>query len=390
MTARRWAVITGEYPPQRGGVADHCGILASLLASEGDHVEVWAPPHPGRQVGDISGIRIHDLPARYNLATLRLLHRQLAALSEDTIILLHYVPQMYGWRGMNVAFCWLMALRRPAKLWIMFHELYMPFGWRVPLKHQLLGLVQRLMVVLLLRSSAKVLVTIPRWGSLLQRWTPQTLRPVLAPIPSNIIQGVPQDPQVLAVLDSLRARLEIVPESPIVGHFGSFGAAIAKFLSLSIPVVLASPPYPAMLLIGYGAADFAATLKPSLPPRNAARVYSIDAAPGADIAALIGLCQVMMQPYPDGVTTRRSTMMACLSLNKAVVTNLGPLSDPLWAESRATRLVPPNAPVAMARAVSKLLLDGKTCSELGEIGLELYMSNFSWDHLIGIYSELAS
>ena len=297
---------------------------------------------------------------------------------------------MFGWRGMNVAFCWLMALRRPAKLWTMFHELYMPFGWRVPLKHQLLGVVQRLMVVLLLRSSAKVLVTIPRWGRLLQRWTPQTLRPILAPIPSNILQGVPQDPQVLAVLASLRAWREILPGSTIAGHFGSFGDAIAKFLSQSIPVLLASPPYPALLLIGYGAADFAATLKPSLPPGDAARVYSIDAAPGADIAALISLCQVMMQPYPDGVTTRRSTMMACLSLSKAVVTNLGPLSDPLWAESRATRLVPPNAPLAMARAVSELLLDGKTCSELGEIGLRLYKSRFSWDHLIDVYSELAS
>jgi len=98
----------------------------------------------------------------------------------------------------------------------------------------------------------------------------------------------------------------------------------------------------------------------------------------------------MMQPYPDGVTTRRSTMMACLSLNRAVVTNLGPLSDPLWAESRATRLVPPHAPLAMARAVSQLLLDGKACSDLGKRGLDLYQSRFSWDHLIDVYSELAS
>jgi hypothetical protein len=333
---------------------------------------------------------VHDLPERYSVANLGILRRQLAALSEDTIILLHYVPQMFGWRGMNVAFCWLMAQRRPAKLWTMFHELYMPFGWRVPLRHQLLGLVQRLMVMLLLRSSFKVLVTIPRWGRLLQRWTPRTLRPVLAPIPSNILPGVPQDPQVLAVLGSLRAWLDFGPGSPIVGHFGSFGDAISKFLSLSIPLVLASPPYPAMLLIGYGATDFAATIKPRLAPEHAARVYSIDAAPGADIAALIGLCQVMMQPYPDGVTTRRSTMMACLSLNRAVVTNLGPLSDPLWAESRATRLVPPHAPLAMARAVSQLLLDGKACSDLGKRGLDLYQSRFSWDHLIDVYSELAS
>jgi len=39
----RWAILTGEYPPQPGGVSDYTRLVAEGLAVGGDEVHVWAP-----------------------------------------------------------------------------------------------------------------------------------------------------------------------------------------------------------------------------------------------------------------------------------------------------------------------------------------------------------
>ena len=40
----RWAILTGEYPPQAGGVSDYTRLVAEGLAAVGDEVAVYAPP----------------------------------------------------------------------------------------------------------------------------------------------------------------------------------------------------------------------------------------------------------------------------------------------------------------------------------------------------------
>jgi hypothetical protein len=45
--AIRWHMITGEYPPQAGGVSDYSRVVARGLAAAGDTVHVYAPENPG-------------------------------------------------------------------------------------------------------------------------------------------------------------------------------------------------------------------------------------------------------------------------------------------------------------------------------------------------------
>jgi len=48
---------------------------------------------------------------------------------------------------------------------------------------------------------------------------------------------------------------------------------------------------------------------------------------------------VLLQPYEDGVTTRRGSIIAALALGVPVVTTTGRMTEPLWRASAAVTLV---------------------------------------------------
>ena len=62
----------------------------------------------------------------------------------------------------------------------------------------------------------------------------------------------------------------------------------------------------------------------------------------------------MLQPYPDGVSSRRTTVTSLLAHGCAVVTTRGPLTEGLWQESGAVDVVAPT-PAELAQAVMPLL-----------------------------------
>ncbi len=111
MEAVSWQIITGEYPPAPGGVADYTRALAQALAAAGDEVHVWAPSIDGGLSAD-PGVQLHSLPEGYRPAGLRRLSRELCRLPGPKRILVQYVPHAFGMRALNVPFCgWVAALR---------------------------------------------------------------------------------------------------------------------------------------------------------------------------------------------------------------------------------------------------------------------------------------
>ena len=47
MSVPVWHLLTGEYPPKGGGIADYTAILARALADVGRQVHVWTPARVG-------------------------------------------------------------------------------------------------------------------------------------------------------------------------------------------------------------------------------------------------------------------------------------------------------------------------------------------------------
>jgi hypothetical protein len=90
----------------------------------------------------------------------------------------------------------------------------------------------------------------------------------------------------------------------------------------------------------------------------------------------------MVQPYPDGISTRRTSAMTCLSHALPVVTTIGHLTESLWKERRAVLLSPVDSPQCLADQTNWLLNNADERRRLSTSGKALYDEQFALQHTI--------
>ena len=93
-------------------------------------------------------------------------------------------------------------------------------------------------------------------------------------------------------------------------------------------------------------------------------------------------CDLVLQPFPDGATTRRTSLMAALANGRAVLTTDGALTEPVWRSSRAVALAPAGDADAFSDRALRLLDDHRERAALAERGRELYAGRFDLAHTI--------
>ena len=369
-----WALITGEYPPQRGGVSDYTRLVARGLASHGDEVHVWAPATAAQECDD-PGVVIHRLPGHYGPRALQLLDLDLDRLPAPRRVLVQYVPHAFGWKAMNLPFCVWLSSRRRDSIWSMFHEVAFPLVWNQRPAYHVLGVITGCMARLVARASERIFFSTTAWLPLLDRFAGPGGKTWL-PVPSNLAETV--DPSSVA---AARTRLSSSPGCPLIGHFGTYGPQLSE-LSMEIFQRLLEPDKGrAGLFAGRGSTEFKARFA-KRNPALAGRVHAIESASAETLSVHLAACDVLVQPYADGVTTRRGSLMASLALGKAIVTNSGSLTEPLWEKSAAVALAPGFSPPAIASTTEELLSNELRMSQLGSRAAALYTDRFALRHTL--------
>ncbi len=365
--APSWHLLTGEYPPQPGGVSDYTHLLARALRDSGQQVHVWAPEvYLGRTD---STITIHELPG-FGPAGLRALSAGLLAVPGPRRLLVQYVASAFGLRGMNLPFVFWLANWAPDEVWVQFHEVAYGFAWRQRPRHNVLAAVEWWMAQLAAGRAERVFVSIPGWRRQLGR---HAVRAEVLPIPSN----VPVEAEVSEV-ERLIARLGA---GPLVGHFGTYGTWSLKVLHSVVGKILLGARDAQLLLVGRGSLECARTLTAAYPELGP-RVVATGALPPKDIACHLAACDVLLQPYPDGISGRRTSAMAGLALGRPMVTTTGHLTEDHWASSAAVKLVPVGEPQLLVSAVLRLLSAPEERAELGRQARLWYEQRFSLAHTL--------
>ncbi len=113
-----------------------------------------------------------------------------------------------------------------------------------------------------------------------------------------------------------------------------------------------------------------------------ARLHSTGYLSSDRVGDHLAACDLLIQPYPDGVTTRRTSVMTGLARGCPVVTTAGHLTEPLWAEQGAVALVDVGDPARFAAAAEELLRDGEARDRLGARAREVYDAHFSVSRLV--------
>jgi len=372
-------IVTCEYPPDVGGVSDYTRNVATALAAEGMDVHVWCPSsqrHSLAASGDESNshgsaVTVHRALGKITPLDLKRVDKELNAFEGPRHLLVQWVPHGYGYKSLNVLFClwlWSRWAWHRDHVDVIVHEPFLEFG--VSSKQNVAAAVQRIMIKMLLKAARQVWITIPAWENLLRPYAScKNLQCRWLPVPSNI--PVVDNPRRIS---ETRKRL-IKEEQVLIGHFGTFGGSVSEMLTGIVRALLEETPEVCFLLMGRDSDTFREHFSERYA-KLAHRVQATGMLNAGDLSAHISSCDVMIQPYPDGISTRRTSAMVSLVHGKPVVTTTGPLTEDFWAKSGAVAMTEPYRPDEFVRVVKTLLADRKRRLELSETGRKLYEEKF--------------
>jgi glycosyltransferase involved in cell wall biosynthesis len=358
-----WHIITGEFPPEPGGVADHTWELAKALTrGTREEVHIWTPEVESDGRG-LDRVHVHHLPKGFGFLWLRALDRGLARYGSADPLIVQYVPHMYGWKAMNLGFCLWLTRQRHRVLSVMFHEVAYPLKSNQPLRHRLLAVVNRVMARIVLKRANYSFTSIEPYRRLLNRLAPD-VQVELMRICSN----------VSFTWGARRAKNGTAPGAAhkTVGVFSSFGSEISALLEPIIPAILESD-HIQVQLIGPASSLVSGICKRY--PQYSRRLNTTGRVPASEVGPHLTSCDLLLQLYPDGAAAARGTLVAALASGVPVVTNFGHLTEPLFKANNAVAFCD-CTPLSVRNVVESLLTDNATAREIGIAGRRLYDNHF--------------
>jgi glycosyltransferase involved in cell wall biosynthesis len=376
----QYHIIIGEGTPKVGGMCAHMRLLADGLAGESEQVHVWSPAMT--DLGCRSPrVTIHATLGRFSIRDFYRTGRELNQFPRPRRLLVYWVPHAYGYKSMNMLLClwiWVRSAIHKDRVELMVQECFLDFSKR-SLRQSAAAFVHRIMTVVLLNAADHVWIAIPSHKKKLAPYTLGKRLPFdYLPVPSNV--AVVQNSLAVA-----EVRKRFAPDGLLIGHFGTFGRNITELLEKIIPAVLLELDA-SVVLLGSGGDAFCERLL-QLFPDLAGRIHATGFLDDAALSAHLAACDVMVQPYGDGVTGRRGSTLAPLAHGCLIVTNSTGVTEHFWKETGAVVLAPLNAS-DFVEAIRKLQADPAERLRVSTAARETYLRYFEPSRMVQIIQQL--
>jgi glycosyltransferase involved in cell wall biosynthesis len=375
----RICLLSARFPPQRCGVGDYTYFLAVALARIGYDVHVLT------SVGEVDeslyplppNANVHRVIRSWGTRGLPEILRHLRKL-DPHVLLIQYSPHAFDRRGITFAINVLPVVVRVSsgiEVVTNFHEMYIPFEWSF--KRAIGALWQRAAAAFLAAGSHKLTVTSSQWHRLLRhlgiRKSVQ-----LIPVGSNI--------PVARLSEEERAQLrkELLGSSAglLVGGFGSQQHR-------DIPAVLCGlrelkkQGRVKLLWIGGGEpnqqhrASIERFMNASGLDKN--EVEWTGVLPHPQVSRCLAACDLIILPFVDGVSTRRTSAVTALQHRLLLLTTRGAVPEPWFIHGHNVYLIPAGDTEALVRGMVELAQEPELRARLGREGGELFDAHFSWE-----------
>jgi glycosyltransferase involved in cell wall biosynthesis len=408
------ALLSGEYPPQPGGIGDYTRQLGEALVARGHRVQVFT-------IHD-SQFTIYDLPDHNRQATgdrrqsdwgfrsWRAISVALAATRPD-VLHIQYQTGAYGMHpAINLLPWWLRRQQQRPAIAVTMHDLLLPYLFPKA------GPARRWVTQRLMRDADAVVVTNEEDYAQIaddrRLTTDERLRahsstpssfPILIPIGSNIPVAPPADYDRAA----WRARLLVHADETLVAYFGLLGRS--KGVDVLVRALAQLPASVRLLLIGGEAtapqdrayATEVEQLVEALGLHD--RIVRTGHCAPAEVSAHLLAADMAALPFADGASFRRGSLLAALAHGVPVITTTEEgrttnderrtTNDGRWITDdgrtphnlqsainnlqSCVLLVPPSNPDALAAAIRRLMGDTALRARLGAAGRAL-AAQFAW------------
>jgi len=368
----RIGLISGEYPPDQGGVGDFTRELARALADIGHeiHVITTQSPIPNPQ-SPIPSLTVHRVMEDWRWGC----WRQILALADESELDVLNVQYQAAAYGMHPAINFVPRRQGRSPVVVTFHDL------KVPYLFPKAGPLRWWVVRLLARRADGVIVT--NAEDYLRLANLQFANLLCIPIGSNI----PVAPPPAYDRDAERSRWGVGPDDLLLGYFGFLNESKGGEELIQSLALLVEQGLPAHLLMIGGRVG-------SSDPSNRAyaeRVERLIASLGLServhwsgyarlekVSAGLLASDVCVLPYRDGVSFRRGTLHACLAHGRAIVTTHPAVSLPQVRDGENMLLIEPRNPEMLAEAVARLA-DNPVLRTRLEVGAKALAAEFTWE-----------
>lgn len=363
-------LISPDYPPRLGGVADHgrhlargwtdSGLPVTVLTSSGIDVVPAEDPFP-----------VQACLPNWNQTEL-LLDAIRRHATPDRQVIWQYVPHLYGRGGVHTAPAKVMARLSVEgfRQLLLAHEISADYSlwphraWYV--WHQRHSWNQILQEVDAIGFSTEVALN--RWTG---KWTSLRDRAFLTPSPSNI----PKAPLPPNSIETWRQAGPSTQEGTWLVFFGGPGSGLQPERLLG-PWRQLRSENPSL-----GLAILGRRLQPALSPDEAPWFRSGENLPASEISLALQAASLVLLPYIDGVSERRSSFHAALEHGCPILTTVGHNTGPSLRHAPIMETWPAREPVPIHHICS-LLSRPDHLQDLAQRARNHYDSEIAWPILL--------
>tara|TARA_B100000029_G_scaffold146627_2_gene141969 strand:- start:13241 stop:14395 length:1155 start_codon:yes stop_codon:yes gene_type:complete len=365
-------IVTGEYPPMKGGVGDYTRNLALHLTTAGHKVQVITDQRCVSPSNNDEHKIIANISKRWSWLDL---WRIRSTTSELDVVCIQYQAAAYG--SMSPPIHFLPCLTIPPTI-ITFHDFEQPYLFPKA------GNLRKHAIWQMARCSDGIITTNSEDYRICTKAL-STPRVVEIPIGSNIPY---HSMDRLSNID-IRAQYGIGEDELIIGYFGLMNKSKGGKTLIQTLASLHSNDIPArLLLIGELTGSTDATNAKYYSEVNklahdlgvAKHIVKTGYLNPLNTSAALLCCDLMVLPFIDGASFRHGSLLACLTHGCPTITTNPKSENKRLQNETNIMLVPPNHPTSIVKTIKKLHENAMLRTNIGQAAMSL-SRDFEWQNI---------
>ncbi len=368
-------LITGEYPPMEGGVADFTAIVGERLAQRGAEVHVLTSEQAALQGERPGAVTVHPRMRGWGFRSLYRTVREMVRTLSPDLINIQYQTAAYG---MRPAINLLPRVFRHVPVVTTFHDLKVPYllpkaGW-----------LRRWVNRDLARTCRAVIVTNAQDRAELERLH-GIRRMEMIPIGSNISYQLP------AGYDRAmwRGQWGVGNRTTLLSFFGFLNDSKGAIELIEALKQLTNEGVAVDLVMIGGAVSSSNASNQTYYDRVKDTISELGLedhifwtgyVANEEVSAAFTSSDVCVLPFADGASFRRGSLMAALAHGVPIISTTPEVPVPELVPGENIYLVPPDDAAAVAEAIRALARDAGLRKRLAQGAREL-SRHFDWDSI---------